>query len=80
MFSKKHSKYYDRENYTPILRSSICTGEKTAGFINNHTGHFYDIMLINSEKDLKYFLKTYSVDKTDLKTEYWFICDKKSKK
>lgn len=70
MFLRKPLKSYDRENYTPVLRSSICTGEKTAGFIDNHTGHFYDIMLISSEKDLKCFLKTYSVDKADLKTEY----------
>ncbi len=34
----------------PALRISICTGEKTAGFIDNETGHFHDLYLITPEE------------------------------
>ena len=40
---------------SPALRISICTGEKTAGFIDNETGHFHDLYLITSQKELEVF-------------------------
>jgi len=41
MFRKKVEKQtYDKENQRPIIRSSICTGEKVAGFKDIHTGKF----------------------------------------
>jgi len=62
------SKKYDLTQYTPILRCSICTGEQTAGFRDNATGAFHEIMLIRNEQDLDEFKKTYGVN--ELKKEY----------
>lgn len=70
MFIKKAMKSYDRENMIPALHSSICTGEKVAGFIEKRTGKFKDIMLVRSEKDLNCFLKEYNIAKKDLKSDF----------
>jgi hypothetical protein len=66
---KKIIKTYDKENLVPILHSSICTGETTAGFKNIHSGAYQEVMLITSADDLKEFKKTYGITE-DLKTEY----------
>jgi len=59
---------YHTDQYTPVLRCSICTGEQTAGFRDNTTGVFHDIMLIRNEADLEEFKRTYGVE--ELKKEY----------
>jgi hypothetical protein len=51
-----------------VIRSSICTGEKVAGFKNKTDGHFTEVMLIRSPADEKEFKETYGVD--SLKVEY----------
>lgn len=71
MFTKKAVKNYDRENMIPAVHSSICTGEKVAGFIDKRTGKFKDIMLVRSEKELNCFLKEYNIDEKDLKSDFW---------
>ena len=70
MFGKKKTSKlsYDRENETPAVKSSICTGEKTAGFIDNMTGKYRDVMLIKSEADLAEFKRMCGVD--EVKTIY----------
>jgi len=63
MFGKKTSKMtYDKENFKPVLKCSICNGEQVAGFKNIHTGRFEEVMLIKSDRDLDEFLKTYDID------------------
>ena len=59
---------YDKENEKPIIRASICTGEKTAGFRDIKTGKFREVMLIRSPKDLDEFMEKYGLDSID--TEY----------
>lgn len=59
---------FDPETKTPAIRSSICTGEKVAGFIDNKDGHFTEVMLIRSPKDEQEFKELYHVD--SLKTIY----------
>ena len=58
----------DKENEKPIIRASICTGEKTAGFRDIKTGRFREVMLIRSPKDLDEFMEKYGLDSID--TEY----------
>ena len=53
---------YDRENQRPVLRCSICTGERVAGFKNIHTGKFEEVMLIRNEKELDVFKAMYDID------------------
>lgn len=63
MFGKKRKVLeYDRERLTPVIRCSICTGEQTAGFKDNATGRFEEIMLIRDGKDLAEFKRRYGLD------------------
>ncbi len=63
MFGKKTSKMsYDKENFKPVLKCSICNGEQVAGFKNIHTGRFEEVMLIKNDRDLNEFLKSYDID------------------
>lgn len=63
MFGKKKKEpAYDTEGELPVMRCSICTGEKVAGFKNKETGRFRDVMLIKNETDLELFKATYGVE------------------
>ena len=59
---------YDPTTQRAVIRCSICTGEKVAGFKSKIDGHFTEIMLIRNEKDIEKFKETYQVD--TLTTEY----------
>lgn len=52
---------FDLEHYIPVIRSSICTGEKVAGFKNKGTGQIKEVMLIKSDKDLQAFREKYHI-------------------
>ena len=71
MFHKKIKVIeYDKDNLKPVIRSSICTGEKVAGFRNVNTGEFMEIMLIRDNKDMDEFLTTYDIAVAEVRTEY----------
>ena len=59
---------FNPETQYAVIRSSICTGEKIAGFKNKTDGHFTEVMLIRSPADEKEFKETYGVD--SLRVEY----------
>jgi hypothetical protein len=59
---------YDPDKQYPVVRSSICTGEKVAGFKDRESGHFTDVMLISSDADLERFKQLYGIE--DIRTEY----------
>ena len=59
---KKKVNVYDRERMIPVMRCSICTGEKVAGFRDKTTGKFTDVMLIRSDSDLAAFRKQYGIE------------------
>ena len=65
---KETTVQFDPETQYAVIRSSICTGEKVAGFKNKTDGHFTEVMLIRSPADEKEFKETYGVE--SLKTEY----------
>lgn len=44
-----------------VIRCSICTGEQVAGFKDEKTGKFTEVMLIRDDKDLKKFMKMYDL-------------------
>ncbi|MDO5703152.1 MAG: aspartate dehydrogenase [Lachnospiraceae bacterium] len=60
---------YDAETLTPVIRASICTGEKTAGFREKETGKFHDIMLVRTDEDMLEFRTRYGID-GDIETIY----------
>lgn len=53
---------YDKENQIPILKCSICNGERVAGFKNIHTGKFEEVMFIKTDRDLDEFKTKYGVE------------------
>lgn len=53
---------YDKALLEPVVRSSICTGEKVAGFRERDTGRFREISLIRSEADLDAFRQKYGIE------------------
>lgn len=59
---------FDPETQYAVIRSSICTGEKVAGFKNKKDGHFTEVMAIRSSADEKRFMSMYGIDK--VRTEY----------
>lgn len=67
---KKRPAAYDKTGKVPVIRTSICTGEQTAGFKDTATGKFYEIMLLRSDGDLREFLEAYDVEEREIKREY----------
>lgn len=59
---------FDPEKHEPVIRSSICTGEQTAGYKDRDSGKFHEVMLINDEADLEEFKRLVQCD--DIKIEY----------
>ena len=70
MFGRKKIQQadYDRDNWKPVLKCSICNGERVAGFKNIHTGEFKEELFIRDERELEEVLKKYAI--TDLTKEY----------
>ena len=61
---------FDKTGKIPVIRSSICTGEQTAGFRDTASGKFEEVMLLRSDADLLEFLRLYGVDAADVKKEW----------
>lgn len=70
MFGRKKKgekpKAYDAERLRPVIKSSICTGEKVAGFEDRKTGKFEDVMLIRGDGDLQAFCLLYGLKKEEI--------------
>ena len=67
LFSSKSAKKlsappFDPAAEEPAIRCSICTGEQVAGFRDKTTGHFREVMLLKTPKDLESFKKDYGVE------------------
>ena len=72
MFFKKKQEIctYDREHQRPVIRCSICTGEKVAGFQDICTGRFREVMLIRTSDDLEAFRRLYAIGPEEIPTQY----------
>lgn len=71
--SRKSSGRFETPAFNPetqyaVIRGSICTGERVAGFKNKKDGRFTEVAVIRSPKDEQRFLETYGLD--SVKTEY----------
>ncbi len=64
---RENTKFNPDTQYA-VIRSSICTGEKVAGFKDRKGGHFTEVMLIRNPDDEKRFKEMYGVD--SVKVEY----------
>lgn len=67
---KRETRTYDRETQAPVIRASICTGEKVAGFRNLRTGRFTEIMLLRTPGDLEEFRRLYGIGGDEITTQY----------
>lgn len=71
MYQKKIQKeVYDKENLKPVIKSSICTGEKVAGFRDVRTGKFTEVMLLRDNRDVDLFLEKYDISVAEIKAEW----------
>ena len=61
---------YSLTEYEPVIRSSICTGERVACMRSLESGKLHEIMLIRSDADLEEFCLQYSVKRESIKTIY----------
>ena len=58
---------YDPETQEPVLKSSICTGERVAGFMDISTKKFHDVMLIRNDAELEMFCEACGIKTSDIK-------------
>lgn len=55
-------KTYDPAVQRPVLKCSICNGEKVAAFQDIRTGQCEEVMFIRSEEDLRQFRQQYGIE------------------
>ncbi len=74
LFGKKQTgpdlTHYAPEKYEPVIRSSICNGERVACMREKETGRLHEIMLIRSEEDLAVFCRSCGVEREKLRIVY----------
>lgn len=61
---------FDPAIYEPVIRASICTGEKVACMRERSTGKLQELMLIRTDEDLAAFCRRYHVGQEDIQTVY----------
>lgn len=67
---KHETREFDRERQIPVVRASICTGEKVAGFKDKKTGKFEEVMLLSGRQDMDEFMAIYGVKENEIKKEW----------
>ncbi|MGN1138473.1 MAG: hypothetical protein ACI4RM_03430 [Ruminococcus sp.] len=63
---------FDPQKQYAVIRSSVCSGEKVAGFRNIEDGIFTEVMLIRTVEDEKRFKKIYNLE--IIKKSINFLC------
>ena len=53
---------FDPERQEAVIRASICTGERVAGFKDKSDGHFTEVMLIRSPQEEQRFKEVYQLE------------------
>ena len=64
-FKMKKEPVLDLTGKTPLIRCSICTGEKTGGYRDDATGEFREIMRLSSDADYEEFFRIVGTDKVE---------------
>ena len=74
LFGKKKQEpelpQFDPAEYEPVIRSSICTGEKVACMREKANGKLHEVMFIRTQADLETFCRCYGVEPEQVKTVY----------
>ena len=58
------------EEYEPVIRCSICTGEQVACMRHKSTGKLQELMLLRTPDDLNRFCSRYGVSPEQLRKVY----------
>ena len=61
---------FDLEDCEPVIRASICTGEKVACMREKASGKLHEVMLIRTEDDRAEFCRRYGLKPEQIKTVY----------
>ena len=61
---------FDPAMYEPVIRASICTGERVACMREKATGKLVELMLIRTDEDIAAFCRRYKVKAEALQTVY----------
>ena len=71
-FGKKppETRTYDKETLRPVIRASICTGERAAGFQDIRTGKITEVMLLRTPADLEEFQRLYQIADVEITVRY----------
>lgn len=67
---RQETTYFDPAEYEPVIRASICTGERVACMRERATGRLHELMLIRGEEDIAAFCRRYGAEEMELKTVY----------
>ncbi len=67
---EKKSINYDPEREEPVIKASICTGEKEGGLKNKKTGEYRGMMLIRDKEDLAAFCESCGIPEEEIRTIY----------
>lgn len=67
---KKPAVPFERAGRIPVIRSSICTGERVAGFKDPASGRFQELMLLRDDRDFQEFLCRYHVEESEILREW----------
>ena len=75
LFGRKHepepeTTAFDPAEFEPVIRASICTGERVACMRERTTGRLHELMLIRTDEDIAAFCRRCKVDEKDLRTVY----------
>lgn len=58
------------EDYEPVIRASICTGEQVACMRERTTGRLHELMFLRTPEDLAAFCRRYGLREEDIRTVY----------
>ena len=61
---------YDTARQEPAVRSSICTGEMTLGFLDREGGVFHEYMLVRDRVELEAFCRKLGVAPEEIRRIY----------
>ena len=61
---------YPTDRFEPVIRSSICTGERTACMREHETGRLHELFRIDTPKELAQFAKDCGTEPDAIPTVY----------
>ncbi len=61
---------FSLEEYEPVVRSSICTGERVACMRDRESGKLHEIELVRTDEELAAFCRRCGADVQSIRTVY----------